>query len=200
MPSFDQIIPWLLHYKYLALFPLTVVEGPIITVVTGFFASLGYINFFIAYIVIVAGDLVGDVLHYLFGRIGGRKVVDRWGKFFGVHQGHIDALEKQYAIRGSKLLFLGKMSHGVGGAFLIGAGIIKMPFDKFFFSNMLATFIKSLILLLVGFYFGHAYKLINSILEKIALATIAIFILSTIAYFFYVKRNGDNNTTSHEQS
>ena len=65
MLSFDQSILWLVHYKYLALFPLTRVEGPIITVIMGFFSSLGYINFFFAYAIIVVGDLVGDAFHYL---------------------------------------------------------------------------------------------------------------------------------------
>ena len=196
MLSFEQIIPWLLHYKYLALFPLTVVEGPIITVITGFFASLGYINFFIAYVIIVAGDLTGDAFHYYIGRIGGIRFIDKWGKFFGTGKNHIEAIEKQFAKRGSKLLFIGKMSHGVGGAFLIAAGIIKMPFGQYMFSNMLATLIKSILLLIIGFYFGHAYKLINSILEKIALATIGISILAAIIYFFYLKKNGDNTNSN----
>jgi len=191
--SFGQIIPWLLHYKYLALFPLAVLEGPIITIITGFFASLGLINFIMAYFVIVAGDLVGDVLHYLVGRIGGRRFVDHWGKFFGVTRNHIGDLEQQYEKRGNKLLFIGKMAHGIGGAFLVGAGVIKMPFDKFLFSNMLATLIKSMVLLIIGFYFGHAFKLIDTILGKIALLTTGAGILLFIIYFFYFKKWKDKS-------
>jgi membrane-associated protein len=184
-----QITLWLMHYKYFALLPMAIIEGPIVTIITGFFASLGYINFFYAYLIIIAGDLVGDAIHYFLGRIGGRRFVDRWGKFFKVGEKEITSLERQFEKRGNKLLFIGKVAHGIGGAFLIAAGVIKMPFDKFIFSNMLATLLKSLILLILGFYFGHAYRLINSVLEKIALGTIGLSILAAVIYFFYLKKN-----------
>ena len=191
--SFSQITAWLLHYKYFALFPLAVAEGPIITVITGFFSSLGYINFFLAYGVIVAGDLAGDVVHYWVGRFGGRKFIDKWGRYIGVGKNQVDSLERQFTRRGNKLLFIGKMSHGIGGAFLIAAGIIKMPLDKFLFSNLLATLVKSMILLVIGFYFGQAFELINSYLGKITIISFAIAALAAIIYFLYFKKKPDNS-------
>lgn len=191
--SFAQVVPWLLQYKYLALFPLAVIEGPIVTIITGFFSSLGYVNFFIAYAVIVAGDLAGDTIHYLIGRFGGRRFIDKWGHYIGVGEAQVEAVEKQFAKRGSKLLFIGKMSHGVGGAFLVAAGIIKMPFNKFILSNMLATLLKSFILLLIGYYFGQAFATINSYLEKIAILSLGIGVTLVIAYLLYNHRKEKNN-------
>ena len=187
--SLDQAASWLMHYKYLALFPLAVLEGPIITVITGFFSSLGYINFFLAYIVIVIGDLVGDAFHYALGRFGREKFIDKWGRYIGVNKKQIESIEKQFDKRGSKLLFIGKMAHGIGGAFLVAAGMIKMPFDKFIFSNFLATLVKSFILLLAGFYFGRALDSINSYLEKISLILIGIAGFSLLIYFLYFRKN-----------
>jgi membrane protein DedA with SNARE-associated domain len=191
--SFSQIIPWLAQYKYLTLFPLTVIEGPIITVVAGFFSSLGYLNIFVAYLVVVAGDLTGDIIHYYIGRIGGMDFFSRHRKFLGVGQEELKKIEGQFSKRGAKLLFIGKMSHGIGGAFLIAAGIIKMPFGKFIFSNMLATLLKSLILLLIGFYFGHALNSINTYLERVALITTGVAILLVIIYLFYLKKNNSDD-------
>ncbi len=193
--SLDQAALWLAQYKYFALFPLAVAEGPIITVVAGFFTSLGYLNFWFAYIIIVIGDLAGDAVHYSFGRWGGRAFIDRWGKWFGVGPGQIETIEKQFNKRGDKLLFIGKMSHGVGGAFLIAAGLIKMPFDKFIFANMLATLIKSLVLLLLGFYFGHALSTINTYLEKITLITFGAVIFGALIYFLYFRKKSYGETT-----
>jgi len=192
MISLDQLTFWLLTYKYFAIFPLAVVEGPIITVIIGFISSQGYLNFFLAYLVIVAGDLAGDALHYTVGRLGGRRFVDRWGKYFGAGPEQIGAIEKQFDLRGDKLLFIGKMTHGIGGAFLIAAGVIRMPFDKFIFSNLLATLVKSLLLLLLGFYFGQALSTINSYLEKIGLITVGLAIFIALVYFFYFKRNSSS--------
>jgi membrane protein DedA with SNARE-associated domain len=44
----------------LLLFPLAVVEGPIVTVIAAYLASLGYLNIFAVFAVVVAADLVGD--------------------------------------------------------------------------------------------------------------------------------------------
>ncbi|MDD2753716.1 MAG: DedA family protein [Candidatus Portnoybacteria bacterium] len=195
MTPLQQIILWLSAYKYFALFPLAVAEGPIITVAAGFFVSTGHLNFWLAYLVIVAGDLVGDVLHYAVGRFGGIKFIEKWGRLVGVGEKEVQSLESQFDKRGSNLLFIGKMSHGIGGAFLIAAGIIKMPFDKFIFSNMMATLIKSLLLLLLGFYFGHALSTISTYLERISLIFIGAAIGAFLIYFFYF-RKGRNNSAS----
>jgi membrane protein DedA with SNARE-associated domain len=195
----DQALSLLVSYKYFALFPLAVIEGPIITVIAGFFSSLGYLNFFIAYAIIVAGDLAGDIVYYLVGRFGGRTFIDKWGRYLGANKEQVESLEKQFDKRGDKLLFIGKMSHGIGGAFLLAAGIIKMPIGKFLMSNMLATLIKSLVLLLVGFYFGQAINSINSYLEKISLISLGIGAAIVLLYFFYFrKKRNISNVQNHE--
>lgn len=191
--SFAQIIPWLEHYKYFAIFPLAFIEGPIITIIAGFLSSLGYINIFFAYLVIIAGDLTSDFLYYFLGNKGGIKFVGKWGRYLGIAEQHVESLEKYFDKHGGKMLFLGKISHGIGTAFLVAAGLAKMPFIKFLFYNSLATFLKSFALILIGFYFGYAFATINSYLEKIAVLSVAITITFLIAYllYFYKKKGND---------
>lgn len=186
--SLNEVNQWLLHYKYFALFPLAVLEGPIVTVIAGFLTSLGVFNLIIVYLVIVAGDLAGDVIHYYAGRWGGIRFIERWGKYIGIGKDRVLSLQEQFARRGDKLLFIGKMSHGIGGAFLIAAGLIKMPLDKFLMSNFLATLIKSLLLLMLGYYFGWAIAAINVYFQKIAVASIAIAVFLFLIYFFYFRK------------
>ena len=38
------VISWLLAYRYAILFPLVIIEGPIVTILAGFLASLGQFN------------------------------------------------------------------------------------------------------------------------------------------------------------
>ena len=52
---------------------------------------------------------------------------------------------------------LGKVSHFFGGPVLIAAGMARMKFSNFSGSIFSETLPKSLILLLIGFYFGEAY-------------------------------------------
>ncbi len=188
--SITEITNLLIQYRYFILFPIVVFEGPIITVVAGFLTSLGYFNFFTVYAVAVAGDLAGDALHYAVGYWGGGKFIRKYGHYFFMDEKRIIKLEKSFERNGNKMLFIGKMAHGAGGAFLIAAGLVKMPFREFMRSNLLATILKSLTLLLLGFYYGAFLSKINSYLDYIAAIFIgAVIIIAVIYFFYYPKKN-----------
>jgi len=88
---------------------------------------------------------------------------------------------------------LGKLSHGIGTVFLVAAGLAKMPFPKFIFYNTLATLLKSLALITIGFYFGQAFMTINAYLERIALISVGVAVLFGLIYFFYLRKTSKVN-------
>lgn len=184
-----QFLPPLNYYRYLLLFPIVVVEGPIATILAGFLVSLGYLDFPLAYGLAVAADLLGDTLYYLVGRFGAKRVVDRWGKYLGISWDQIEKLDRHFERHVGKTLLLGKLTHGAGGLILLAAGAAEVPYPAFLWFNLLGTLPKSLALLLVGFYFGHAYRSIRTYLNDIALITIGIVVLVGLGYFFYGLRS-----------
>jgi len=188
MFSLEQISQLLIAYKYLILFPIVVIEGPIATVISGFIASLGYMNFVIAYLVIVAGDVTGDCLYYAMGRFGREHFVERWGKYIGLNPQRVIHVEKHFDKHGSKTLFIGKMAHGIGSIFLVAAGLARMPFSKFVSANLIATFVKSLVLIMIGYYFGEAIKKINSVFEFMGAISISVGLVVAIGFFWYYKK------------
>ncbi len=181
-------------YGYLILFPVAFFEGPIVTIAAGFFVSLGYINLLPAYFIIVVGDLAGDCVHYLIGYKGGEKFIAKWGKYLKIEASDVTPLENQFKKRGGVLLLTGKILHGIGGAFLVAAGIVKMSFRKFFIYNLAGTLIKSMALLLVGFYFGAALGAIDSFLSKLVVILTGSAIVLLIIYLLYFRKNGKNKT------
>ena len=66
----DHIFSLLHDYGYYVLFPLAVVEGPILAVIAGFLCATGIMNPFLVYLFIVSGDIVGDSVCYFAGRSG----------------------------------------------------------------------------------------------------------------------------------
>ena len=187
--SLQEIITLLIAYKYFFLFPLVVAEGPIVTVVAGFLSSLGYLDIFIAYALVVVGDVAGDCLYYAFGYYGGQKFVGRWGHFFGITWERVEKLEEHFKNHSGKTLIIGKFTHAIGAVVLVAAGMAKMPFWRFVLYNFIPTLPKSLILLLVGFYFGEAYNKINTYLDYTAIGTIGLAVIFIIIYFA-VKKAG----------
>ncbi len=168
--SLHLALQWLAHYKYWVIFPIAVVEGPMVTVLAGFLSSQGQLNFLTAYAIIAIADLAGDALYYLLGRFGRQAAMAKVGRFFGVTPERIMALEKHFANHPKKIFIAGKMAHGIGTVVLAAAGFAKVPFRKFIFLNIFPTLFKSLILLAVGYYFGRAYEHINTYLDYSAIA------------------------------
>lgn len=185
LPEISQL---LIDFRYLVLFPIVVLEGPIITVIAGFLASLGKLNLFIAYFVVVFGDLTGDSIYYVIGRFGKETIISRWGKMFGLSDERIYNLEKHFENNGGKTMLLGKLSHGVGAAFLVAAGIAKMPFRRFFWYNFLGTLPKSLFLIVIGYYYGQAIAKINSLLEWAAIIFMTAGIFFLVFYFYHPRK------------
>ena len=69
----DAIINELVAQGYVALFLITILEGPLITILGGFLSSLGYFNIYVAYLVILIADTMGDLLGYSIGYLGRKK-------------------------------------------------------------------------------------------------------------------------------
>jgi membrane protein DedA with SNARE-associated domain len=181
------VISWLLAYRYAILFPLVVVEGPIVTILAGFLASLGQFNLFICYPLIVVADVLGDLFMYAQGRWGGKPAVERWGRHVGIKPEIITRLEEHFKKHPGKTLIFGKISHFFGGPVLIAAGMARMSLSEFLWFNFLATLPKSLFLLLVGFYFGEAYMKFDKFLTFAGWAAAALVVLCLIAYFVIKK-------------
>ncbi len=177
-----------MHYKYIVLFFVTIIEGPIVTIIAGFLISLGHLNFLLSYILIVIADLTGDSIYYSFGRWGKKRFINKYGKYFGMTTERVLRIEKHFEKHSGKTLFLGKVSHGIGAVFLVAAGMAEMPYQKFLWYNFIATIIKSLILILIGFYFGQALVKINSIFEFAAALSISIGLAFAFGYFIYSRR------------
>src|SRR4051812_19585297 len=68
----SSLIGILIKYRYVALFPLAVIEGLIVALAVGFMVRLGYFSFIPAYGVMILGDFIPDSLYYAIGRYGNR--------------------------------------------------------------------------------------------------------------------------------
>ena len=188
MISLEHLLTLFEHYKYLVILPIAIVEGPIIAVISGFIVSLGLANGYIIYILLLLGDLIGDSLHYALGRYGREK---RWlGRirdFFGYDDDVENFLQKHFEMHKGKTFIVAKVSHGLGGAVQVAAGMARVNYRQFFWWNFIGTLPKSLILMLIGYYAGHSYIKINTYLGVISLATIGIVVALIAGYILLAK-------------
>lgn len=193
--SLQQITNWLIVYKYIIYFPLTVFEGPIVTVIAAFLASAGVFSLAGVYAVSVAGDFVGDSLYYLIGKYGRAGFIDRWGKYIGLTSERVEQLHNRFKKHGWRILLFGKWSQVFGAPILTAAGVAGMPYWKFIGYNMLGTLLKSAIWIIIGFYFGEAYASINRYFNYATVIALSIAVLIGVVYYFYYRRRKNRPPT-----
>jgi membrane-associated protein len=163
----SHVITLLQQYKYIILLPIAILEGPIITIIAGFLVSMGQLNAFLVFPLVVAGDAIGDGCCYLIGRFG-HGIVRNYGPKFGVTPKKITAVKHYFHTHRKKALFLSKVLHGIGFTGLIVAGSLKIPYSKFFLTCFLTTLAQSFLFLMIGILFGHAYDQIGQYLNYYA--------------------------------
>ena len=177
----------LIKYKYIIIFPLAVIEGPIITVISCFLAAQGFLNIFILFFVFMLGDLVGDILYYSIGRYGGIKALRKWGHLIKLDETKLEKLSLNFQKHDVKILLIGK-TQAIGSLILITAGISKMKIWRFAIINLLASLPKVLLFMFLGYYFGSAYNAINGYMQKIGIISTLILIVGLILYFIYKRK------------
>jgi len=64
----------------------------------------------------------------------------------------------------------------------VAAGLARVPYGQFLAINFGATLPKTLLLLLIGFYFGRNYTKIANYLDYTAMITVALVIFVIILY------------------
>lgn len=179
----DEILRFIEIYKYLILFPLTIIEGTIVTIIAGFLASLGVLNIFMVIALAIIADLTGDTIYYSIGRIGREKLIEKWGHLVGLSVASVRSLEKRYERHAAKMLFVGKFAFGLEVVSLVVAGVAKVPYRKFIAFVFLPTVPKYTFYALLGYFFGSAYVTIGNILHDLVLA-VPVFLVLLIGGFF----------------
>lgn len=175
--STAALLQLLLTFKYGALFILVIVEGFFATIAAGSLSANNIMNFFIALPVVVAADMFSDFLYYTFGK---KIIKTRFAHFIGLSQARLIDAEALFARRGPSIIILAKLSSYLAIPVIVAAGAIHMPKQRFYAYCLAAAVIKSLVLLLIGYFFGRA---IHDAVQAVVVASIGIS-LAVIMYWY----------------
>lgn len=167
--------------------PLAVLEGPVVSILTGWLVSLSILNPYMAFAVLLVGDVVGDALLYAAGRGARLDKLPLIGPKLRLPRAQMVGLVRGVREHGVRLLVLGKLTHAAGFAVLIAAGAARMNFALFLLVNTLTSIPKTLAFLALGYLFGHAHERIADWLQVGSGVLLAV-IAGVAALVWFVKR------------
>jgi membrane protein DedA with SNARE-associated domain len=156
-----------------------ILEGPIITILGAFLASLGFFNVFIILVLSISGDIAGDIILYAIGYYGGARILEKAERFLKIKPHVIEKIKEYFKKYGKKTIFYVKSTTGLCWITFITAGSIKMHFKDFLTASFLGGIVWSAFLVISGYFFGYAFEKIN---EYIKSASIIIF-LSAVSFY-----------------
>ena len=188
MTSEADLVQLLSGHGIAFLVPLAILEGPIVTILAAWLASLGLLDLRQVIVVVIVADLIGDAMLYLLGRYGLELLPARTRQRMGLSRRRLVRMMRLFQDKGAKILAMGKLTHAAGFAVLIAAGAARMPFMTFLAANFAATLPKSLALVALGYLFGAAYGQISNGIYWASLAAVATVAMVLMARKSLMKR------------
>jgi membrane protein DedA with SNARE-associated domain len=195
------ITDYVLHYGYLAVFVLMVLESaciPVPSEVTmlfggalanaSFLASLGqpgeHLNFVVVALVGAVGNLVGSWIAWGVGYRGGRPLVERWGRYVLLRQHELDRAEVWFDRHGQTAVFVSRLLPVVRTFISLPAGVAQMRFTRFSLYTLLGCLPWTFALTAVGYALGSQWDVVERYFRPVSYVVAAVCVLA-IAWWFY---------------
>ncbi len=173
----------LIEYRYWILFPLACFEGPLVSIIVGFLSAGGFFNPFIAYVILVFGDILPDTGCYFVGRWGHKaSFIAKYASKIGITGDHFGVIEGLWRKHPGKTMWTSKLAYGLSTPFLISAGLVGMSLQKFIFYALPITLAQYALLMALGYFFGGSYTLISGALSGTETAIAAVIIGGGLYY------------------
>jgi membrane protein DedA with SNARE-associated domain len=177
------------RYGYLAIFVLMVLESaciPIPSEVTmlfggalvsaSFLAPDQHLDLWFVTLAGTGGNLVGSWLAYWAGYVGGRPLIDRWGRYLLIRPHEVDRAHDWFERRGELAVFVSRLLPVIRTFISLPAGVARMPFWRFTVYTVLGCLPWTFALAWLGYALGENWTKVESVLQPIAWAIAAVVV------------------------
>jgi membrane protein DedA with SNARE-associated domain len=183
---------FLSHYGYAAIFLFAFLEAccvPIPSEVTfgfaGVLAGQGHLNIVAVIVVGTLAELIGSLVSYGIGRVGGRPFVARTGRYLLITHADIDRAERFFTGKGAWAVVLGRCLPVVRSFVSVVSGFVKIPVALFAILSLIGTAVWVTAISLVGYGVGNAWTKINHDISLAGYGIVAIAVVLIAVFVFY---------------
>jgi membrane protein DedA with SNARE-associated domain len=183
---------FLTHAGYAALLIFGFLEAcciPISSEITFGFAGIlafeGHLNLVLVIVIGSLGELAGSLVSYGVGRLGGRPLIDRLGKYVLVTRKDVDRAERFFAGRGSWAVVVGRMLPVIRAFISLVAGLVGVPVAQFSVLSLIGTVVYATALSVIGYELGSAWSSISHYISVGGYALAVLVVLAIVAFIAY---------------
>jgi membrane protein DedA with SNARE-associated domain len=171
------------QYGYLAVFVGILLEnlgiplpGETITIVGGFLAGSGELNYWLVLATAAMGAFIGGVGGYFVGSYGGWKTILAVAKIFRIQELQLEEIKTKFSENAVRAVFFGRFIPLIRIFSSPMAGVVEMPFGKFIAVNLAGAVTWASVMTTLAFFVGRIVSL-EQLLEWVSkFAILALFI------------------------
>ncbi|MBN9387373.1 MAG: DedA family protein [Chloroflexi bacterium] len=188
----DSVVAWnWLVYSliFLALFIESLglpIPGLTVALVGAALAGQAKLEIWLVIGLTVLGGVLGGLGGYWLGRTGGRRFLERWGKYILITSERLEMGERYFHRYGTKILLVGRylpvLCFGSG----LLSGLTRLPYRRFFLYNIISIGLWTATHLTLAYIFGRNLDALMEIVNNVGLG-MALFVGLLIGMFIFFK-------------
>ena len=190
------ILPYLLLYKYWAIFTITLVAAlafPIppgtLLMASAAFASQGYFSFSLVVFFGALGNIVGDNIGYFLARAYGKKVLYRIGFRKVLDSQKYKNIEERIRRKPNFLIFISRFEVFSNLAVNIICGLSGLSYKKYIVFEVLGEICQVFIYCAIGYIVGDNCVTISGIITKFIILIILVVVLFVVVFWDKIWRS-----------
>lgn len=171
-----NLAPVLNQYGYLAVGGFLTLEdfgvplpGETILIAAAVYAGAGKLNIAVVMIVGIVAAVLGDNIGYAIGAYGGRRVVERYGKYVFITPERYEKAERFFQKRGGGIVIVARFIEGLRQLNGIIAGTSSMPWHRFVVFNIIGAVLWVGTWSMLGYFAGDHIDVIYHEITKYSL-------------------------------
>ena len=131
------------------------------------------------------GSAIGASITYWVARMGGRPLIERIAAILRVDLRYIERVEDQVRTWGAGIVLFGRILPGIRTLVSIPAGLVRIPFLKFFAATFVGAYIWCTVLIGAGYILGHEWMLISQYIKTHLPLVFVLGLLAMATYLVY---------------
>ncbi len=185
----EIILPYLLIYKYYAIFFITFIAAlafPIppgtLLMASSAFASQGYLNFWFIVLFGSLGNILGDNVGYFLARKYGKEVLSKIGFKRFINGKQYANLEAKMLKRPALIIFVSRFEVLSNLCVNLLSGLSRVPYRTYLLFDTLGEFAQVFIYCSIGYMVGDNWGIISNLISNSLLFILLIAIVILVLF------------------
>lgn len=141
------------------------------------------------------GCTIGSIISYWMGRLGGRPLVERYGKYILVSEEDLGKADRWFARWGDWTAFISRLLPIVRTFISFPAGVVRMNFWRFTLYSFIGSFIWCGLLAWGGYHFGEHWEELRNTMRPFDIPIAIVIIAGFVYYVYHHLRKGKAEAT-----